>query len=47
MGLGLYVVEGEGPKVSKPLNTLDDIDRLSKPDVGSELAYVIEAVSVI
>jgi uroporphyrinogen decarboxylase len=40
-------VEGEGPKFSKPLTTLDDIDRLSKPDVGSELAYVSEAVSVI
>ena len=47
MGLGLYFVEGEGPKFSKPLTTLDDIDRLSKPDVGSELAYVSEAVSVI
>ena len=47
MGLGLYFMEGEGPKFSKPLTTLDDIDRLSKPDVGSELAYVSEAVSVI
>jgi len=47
MGLGLYFVEGEGPKFSKPLTTLDDIDKLSKPDVGSELAYVSEAVSVI
>ena len=47
MGLGLYFVEGEGPKFSKPLASLDDIDRLSKPDVGSELAYVSEAVSVI
>jgi len=47
MGLGLYFVEGEGPKFSKPLTTLDDIERLSKPDVGSELAYVSEAVSVI
>lgn len=47
MGLGLYFVEGEGPKFSKPLATLADIDKLSKPDVGSELAYVSEAVSVI
>ena len=47
MGLGLYFVEGEGPKFYKPLTTLDDINRLSKPDVGSELAYVSEAVSVI
>ena len=30
MGLGLYFVEGEGPKFSKPLTKLDDIDRLSK-----------------
>ena len=47
MGLGLYFVEGEGPKFSKPLTTLNDIDRLSKPDVGIELAYVFDAVSVI
>ena len=47
MGLGLHFVEGEGPKFSKPLTTLNDINRLSKPDVGIELAYVSEAVSVI
>ena len=47
MGLGLHFVENEGPKFSKPLTTLNDIDRLSKPDVGIELAYVSEAVSVI
>lgn len=47
MGLGLHFVEGEGPKFSKPLNTLSDIDHLYKPDVGSELAYVSDAVSVI
>jgi len=47
MGLGLHFVEGGGPKFSKPLITLNDIDRLSKPDVGIELAYVFDAVSVI
>ena len=47
MGLGLHFVENEGPKFSKPLTTLNDINRLSKPDVGIELAYVIDAVSVI
>ena len=47
MGLGLHFVEGEGPKFSKPLTTLDDIDQLSKPEVGIELAYVFDAVSVI
>jgi len=47
MGLGLHFVENEGPKFSKPLTTLNDINRLSKPDVGIELAYVSKAVSVI
>jgi len=47
MGLGLHFVENEGPKFSKPLTTLNDIDRLSKPEVGIELAYVFDAVSVI
>ena len=47
MGLGLHFVENEGPKFSKPLTTLNDINRLSKPDVGIELTYVSEAVSVI
>ena len=47
MGLGLHFVENEGPKFSKPLTSLNDINRLSKPDVGIELAYVSEAVSVI
>lgn len=47
MGLGLHFVENEGPKFSKPLTTLNDINRLSKPDVGIELVYVSEAVSVI
>jgi uroporphyrinogen decarboxylase len=47
MGLGLHFVENEGPKFSKPLTTLNDIDQLSKPEVGIELAYVFDAVSVI
>ena len=47
MGLGLHFVENEGPKFSKPLTTLNDINRLSKPEVGIELAYVFDAVSVI
>ena len=47
MGLGLYFAEGEGPKFTRPLTTLASIDKLSKPDVGTELAYVSDAVSVI
>jgi uroporphyrinogen decarboxylase len=47
MDLGLYFTEGEGPKFSKPITRLADIESLSRPDVGSKLAYVTDAVSVI
>ena len=47
MGLGLHFVEGEGPKFTNPLNSLQDIENLKKPDVSQELSYVSEAVSVI
>jgi uroporphyrinogen decarboxylase len=47
MNLGLYFSEGEGPKFSKPISSLADIDGLIKPDVGSELSYVTDAVSLI
>ncbi len=47
MGLGLYFSEGEGPKFSNPLNTLASIKQLKKPNVGNELSYVTDAVSVI
>ncbi|ABL02731.1 uroporphyrinogen decarboxylase [Candidatus Ruthia magnifica str. Cm (Calyptogena magnifica)] len=47
MGLGLYFLEGEGPKFSNPLNTLSSIEQLKKPNVGNELSYVTDAVSVI
>src|SRR5919107_270222 len=44
MGLGLYFVEGEGPKFERPLRTAADIARLGVPDVGTELRYVTDAV---
>ncbi|MCG9011935.1 uroporphyrinogen decarboxylase, partial [Laribacter hongkongensis] len=47
MGLGLYFAEGEGPKFERPLRDEADIRRLCKPDVGTELAYVTDAVSTI
>ena len=47
MGLGLHFIEGEGPKLTNPLNSLQDIEHLKKPDVSQELSYVSEAVSVI
>src|SRR4030095_15256248 len=47
MGLGLYFVEGEGPKFERPIRTVADIERLSVPDMEGELRYVMDAVRTI
>ncbi len=46
MGLGLYFVEGEGPKFERPLNNEKDILALKVPEPGS-LQYVFDAVTQI
>jgi uroporphyrinogen decarboxylase len=47
MGLGLYFVEGEGPKFERPVRTHEDIARLAVPDMDRELRYVTDAVRTI
>jgi len=47
MGLGLSFAEGEGPRFARPLRTAADIARLAVPDMGRELRYVMDAVSLI
>ena len=47
MGLGLYFVEGEGPKFHKPLRTETDINDLKIVDTKRDLKYVTDAVSLI
>ena len=47
MGLGLSFAEGEGPRFARPVRTAADIARLTVPDIGSELRYVTDAVSLI
>ena len=47
MGLGLYFIEGEGPKFKNPVRNAADIDRLPVPDPETELRYVIDAVRLI
>jgi len=44
MGLGLYFVDGEGPKFERPIRTDADVDRLACPDPGVELRYVTDTV---
>ena len=47
MGLGLYFVEGEGPKFERPVRTAEDVAKLAVPDMETELRYVMDAVRVI
>jgi uroporphyrinogen decarboxylase len=47
MGLGLYFVEGEGPKFERPVRTEADVNALSAPDPDASLSYVLEAVRLI
>jgi len=47
MGLGLRFETGEGPIFEKPVRTMADAKKLYVPDMGSELGYVMDAVSTI
>jgi uroporphyrinogen decarboxylase len=47
MGLGLYFVEGEGPRFQRPVRTVDAIQALSLPDPEDELGYVMDAVRLV
>ncbi|RLA06812.1 MAG: uroporphyrinogen decarboxylase [Gammaproteobacteria bacterium] len=47
MGLGLYFIEGEGPKFKKPINSIKDIEKLPIIDVEDKLKYVMDAVRLI
>jgi len=47
MGLGLYFSEGEGPRFQRPLREEREIRKLAAPDPGSELRYVLNAVTQI
>jgi len=47
MGLGLYFVEGEGPKFERPVRDAAAIAKLAVPDMEDELGYVMDAVRLI
>ncbi len=47
MGLGLYFVDGEGPKFERPLRSAADIEKIGVPDPADELRYVTDAVRLI
>ncbi|MRT44786.1 uroporphyrinogen decarboxylase, partial [Xylella fastidiosa subsp. multiplex] len=44
MGLELHFIEGEGPRLGKPLRDAAAITHLAVPDMETELRYVMDAV---
>ena len=47
MGLGLRVVENQGPQFAHPVQSREDIQKLSAPDIDADLRYVMDAVRLI
>jgi len=47
MGLGLYFVDGEGPRFRDPVRDEAAVARLAAPDPTVELRYVLDGVSTI
>jgi uroporphyrinogen decarboxylase len=47
MGLGLSFAEGEGPQFARPVRSAADVAKLGVPDIGTELRYVTDAVTLI
>jgi uroporphyrinogen decarboxylase len=47
MGLGLYFVEGEGPKFERTIRSAAEAQKLGVPDMETELRYVMDAVRLI
>ncbi len=44
MGLGLHFVENEGPKFSKKITTVEDIDNLDISNIINKLSYVFNTI---
>ncbi|MCC7082898.1 MAG: uroporphyrinogen decarboxylase [Burkholderiales bacterium] len=47
MGLGLYFVDGEGPRFERPLRDESAIRNLAPPDPTGPLRYVLDAVAQV
>src|SRR5262249_8418685 len=47
MGLGLQFVEGEGPRLERPLRDERDIHKLVAPDPGRHLRYLLDTVAQV
>ncbi len=47
MGLKLEFVKGEGPQISNPVRSTQDVKALRQPDTSTDLGYVMEAIHIL
>jgi len=47
MGVPVDLVEGVGPVVAEPVRTAEDVARLRVPEIGEEIAPVLDAISLV
>jgi uroporphyrinogen decarboxylase len=47
MGMEVQLVESKGPVLPSPIKGLNDLSRISIPDVNEKLGYVLEAIHLI
>jgi uroporphyrinogen decarboxylase len=47
LGLGLEFVKGEGPVISSPVRTMDDVQTMKPFDAESDLGYVMDAIRIL
>lgn len=47
MGLGLYFVEGEGPKFERPITSMAAVEALKIPEPQKHLSYVLETIDLL
>lgn len=47
MGLKLTFVKGEGPSISEPVRSVEDVSRLQDLDSRSDLGHILEAIRLV
>jgi len=47
LGVGLHFHEGKGPVIERPIESVDDITALPKPNVKETLGYVAKAIQYV
>src|SRR3712207_6073468 len=47
MGVDVQLVEGVGPVVDKPIETLEDVRRLEVPDPQDAVPFILDAVGIV